>query len=417
MVALDEPSVAPPPVATSKLVRTWFILVPLLYYANGGSLSTTSAIAGGGSSRFHQIGLLTTSIICFTLIVKRFSAVFSASLRMTLIVALPVLAFLSCGWSVDPRQSLISAITLLCFTLFAIYLTETFTTVGLLDLVMLTGFIAVPVSILLALLVPSIGATAAGWRGIFTHKQQCAGAVTLFLVTAVHWKPTRALHRPLRAIYVVLCLLLLAMSQSRTGWLLTLFALTLSGTLWLLQKLPPKDSLVLALTAIPIISGLIYLFSLLASLILTTVGKDPTLDQRTIIWAAAWDAILHRPLLGYGYEAFWKGLQGASSTIVFIAGWTLFQAQSGYLDLWLQLGVLSLVILALMTLQAGGNAIRSFRRSPDSSFVRWCIVVILCNLVYNIGESDFGYLRILWLLFLIACIGLKKQAEAAYGNA
>ena len=415
MLALDEPSVAPPPVATSKLVRTWFILLPLLYYANGGSLGTTNSIAG--STRFHQIGLLTASVVCFILIVKRFSAVFSASLRMALIVALPVLALLSCGWSVDPRQSLISAITLLCFTLFAVYLSETYTTVGLLDLIMLTGIIAVPLSILVALLVPSIGATSAGWRGIFTHKQQCAGAVTLFLVTAVHWKPTRSLHRPLRVIYVILCLFLIAMSQSRTGWLLTLFALTLSAILWLLQKLPPKDSLVLALTAIPVLSGLAYLFSLLASLILTTVGKDPTLDQRTIIWAAAWDAILHRPLLGYGYEAFWRGLQGASSTVVLIAGWTLFQAQSGYLDLWLQFGVLGVVLLALMTLQAGRNAVRCFRRSPDSSFVRWCIVVILCNLVYNIGESDFGYLRILWLLFLLACIGLRKQAEALYGSA
>jgi hypothetical protein len=32
--------------------------------------------------------------------------------------------------------------------------------------------------------------------------------------------------------------------------------------------------------------------------------------------------------------------------------------------------------------------------------------------VYNIGESDFGYLRILWFLFVLACIGLRKEASA-----
>jgi exopolysaccharide production protein ExoQ len=135
-----------------------------------------------------------------------------------------------------------------------------------------------------------------------------------------------------------------------------------------------------------------------------------------VIWAAVWDAIIQRPLLGYGYEAFWQGLQGASKNVVLIAGWSLSQAQSGYLDLWLQLGVFGVAALVLMTLQAGVYAIRCFRYRSNAAFVRWCIVVILCNLVYNIGESDFGYLRILWLLFVMACIGLEKEAEAADGH-
>lgn len=416
MLALVDAPIEQPPVATGKLVRAWFILLPLLYYANSGSPGTTETTTAENLSRTHQIGLLIVSVICSTLILKRFTVVFAASLRMKLILALPVLALLSAGWSVDPRQSIVSAITFLCFTLFAIYLTETFTTNGQLDLIMLAGAIAVPASIALALFVPSIGATPAGWRGIFTHKQQCAAAVTLFLVTAIHWKPTRPLHRPLRVIYVFMCLGLIVMSQSRTGWLLTLFALALSGSLRFLQKMAAKDSLFVLVTALPIVGGIVYLVSLLANVILSSVGKEPTLSERTIIWAAAWDAIIQRPLLGYGYEAFWRGLQGASKDVVLIAGWNLYQAQSGYLDLWLQLGVCGVISLALMTLQAGTNAIRSFRHKSDSSFVRWCIVVIACSLIYNIGESDFGYLRILWLLFVIACIGLKKEAQTMTGS-
>jgi exopolysaccharide production protein ExoQ len=415
MPALAEAPTEQPPVATGKLVRTWFILLPLLYYSNSGSPGVTSTTSAENLSRAHQIGLLVVSVICFTLIVKRSTVVFAASLRMKLILVLPVLALLSSAWSVDPRQSIVSAITFLCFTLFAIYLTESFTTNGQLDLIMLTGAIAVSASIALALFVPGIGATPAGWRGIFTHKQQCAAAVTLFLVTALHWKPNHPLQRQLRPIYVVMCLGLIIMSQSRTGWLLTLFALVLSGSLWFLQKLAAKDSLFLVLTAIPVVGGIVYLIRLLSILIVTSVGKDPTLSERTVIWAAAWDAIIQRPLLGYGYQAFWHGLQGASKDVVLIAGWNLSQAQSGYLDLWLQFGVCGVILLALMTLQAGTDAVRSFRRESNSSFVRWCIVVILCNLVYNIGESDFGYLRILWLLFVMACIGLKKEVQAMNG--
>lgn len=404
-------SAARPPIATGKLVRTWFILLPFLYYSNSGFPGAADAGSAQNASLTHQIGLLIVSVICATLIAKRFTAIMSASIRMMPVLALPVLALLSSAWSVDPRQSLVSGITFLCFMLFAIYIAETFSADGQLDLIMLTGAIAVPASIALALFVPSIGATPAGWRGIFVHKQQCAAAVTLFLATALHWKPGHALLRPLRAVYVVLCLILIIMSQSRTGWLLTLLAVALYGTLRFLQRLAAKDSLLVTLTAIPVIGGLAYLFSLLASLILSTVGKDPTLTERTVIWAAVWDAIIQRPLLGYGYEAFWRGLQGASKHVVLIAGWNLYQAQSGYLDVWLQLGVGGFILLVLMTLQAGADAVRSFRRSTNPSFVRWCIVVILCNLVYNIGESDMGLLRISWFLFVLACIGLHKEAN------
>ncbi len=412
MPTLVEAAVTPPRVATSSLVRSWVILVPLLYYAGGGVPGAADAGSAGGSSRTHQIGLLVVSLICATLILKRFAVIFSASWRMKLILALPVLAVLSCAWSVDPRQSFISAITLLCFTLFAIYLTESFDPDGQLDLIMLTGVIAVPASIALALFVPTVGATSAGWRGMFAHKQQCGAVVTLFLVTALHWKPNNSLQRIVLPFFILLCLFLVFMSQSRTGWLLALLALTLSGSLWILEKLAAKDRLFVVLMAIPIVSGSVYLLSLLAQIILTGVGKDPTLTERTVIWAAVWDAIGQRPLLGYGYEAFWRGLQGASKTVVLIAGWNLFQAQSGYLDLWLQLGVFGVLALALLTLVAGVHAVRSFGCASNSAFVRWCIVVISCNLVFNIGESDFGYLRILWFLFLMACIGLQKQAEA-----
>jgi hypothetical protein len=177
MLALAEAPVAEPRIATGKLVRTWFILLPLLYYANSGFPGAADTASAANFSRTHQIGLLVVSVICSTLIVKRFTVVLAASLRMKLILALPVLALLSCGWSVDPRQSLVSGITLLCFTLFAIYLAESFTTNGQLDLIMLTGAIAVPASILLAIFVPSIGATTCSSLPRFTGSRitRCRG--------------------------------------------------------------------------------------------------------------------------------------------------------------------------------------------------------------------------------------------------
>ena len=44
-------------------------------------------------------------------------------------------------------------------------------------------------------------------------------------------------------------------------------------------------------------------------------------------------------MLGYGFAVFWKGLYGPSQSVVLIAGWGLQQAQDGFLDVWLGIGV------------------------------------------------------------------------------
>jgi exopolysaccharide production protein ExoQ len=205
---------------------------------------------------------------------------------------------------------------------------------------------------------------------------------------------------------------LIIMSQSRTGWGLALVALGLTGGISLLQRLRPKDALFLALCTIPIFAGLAYLGMEAASLILTGIGKDPTLSQRTIIWAAVWKEILRHPLLGYGYKGFWTGLKGASLNVVLTSGWVLAQAQNGLLDTWVQLGIPGVAIFALMVAQAVCNGVRSFRGTGQDGYVRWCIVIVVCFLGYNVGESSLGIVSLVWFFFLLACIGLSETARS-----
>ena len=106
---------------------------------------------------------------------------------------------------------------------------------------------ALPVSIALALLVPSIGATEVGWRGIFGHKQTCAAVSTFWLVTALHWKCSGYIRRCFAPCIIVMCCVLIVMSKSRTGWALALVALLLSAAIWLLQRMPAKQSLAMLL--------------------------------------------------------------------------------------------------------------------------------------------------------------------------
>jgi exopolysaccharide production protein ExoQ len=52
---------------------------------------------------------------------------------------------------------------------------------------------------------------------------------------------------------------------------------------------------------------------------------------------------LERPLLGYGYGAFWLGERGPSAR-VWAVTWDAVHAHNGYLDLWLQIGVIGALL-------------------------------------------------------------------------
>ncbi len=394
---------------------SWVILIPLLFFATNGNILPKPGGATSDSTS-HQVGVGVVIALCSVLIFTRLAAVFAAVQRAKLLIGLPLLALLSSVWSQNPRQTIISGSILLVFTLFALYFATSFAPRQQFELLMLAGGVALSLSIALALLAPDLGAPGHAWRGIFAHKQNCAALGTLLLVTSLHWKASGIYQRIFRFSCGAMCLLLIVMSQSRTGWGLALFALCLSVCLLLLQSMPAREGLLASMLTAGVFAGVAYAVYAHAALILPAVGKDVTLDQRTIIWSAAWRTIAQNPILGYGYGAFWTGLQGASLNIVLISGWELQQSQNGFLDLWLQAGVGCVVLIALVTSQAAWNGIRCFRSSGEDRYVRWCIVMIVCTLAYNIGESSLGMIHLVWFLFLLACIGLQQTAQAMHAE-
>jgi exopolysaccharide production protein ExoQ len=400
------------------MVLSWFMLVPFLFLSANGTLVPQSGDPAFGAtgespstSLSHMIGTAVVTLICGALIVSRLSLVLSACRRMKLLLTLPLLAIVSTAWSVQPRKSIVSGIVLLVFTVFAIYVGTKFNLQRQFELIMLVGAVALPVSIALALFVPTIGSSPLGWRGIFGHKQNCATVCMLWLITALHWRCSGIYQKIFRLMIILMCLAMIVMSLSRTGWALTLIALCLSAALWVMQKMPPKESLLITLLALPCVGGLAFLVARYSAQITTSVGKDPTLNERTVIWAAVWKAISKHPALGYGFAAFWNGLFGASQSVVLSSGWALAQSQNGYLDVWLGVGAVGVGLVALMVVQAAKNAVLDFHAKGSESYVRWCIVMIVSTLLYNVGESSLGLLHMVWFLFLLACVGLNEVAR------
>jgi exopolysaccharide production protein ExoQ len=397
----------------------WVLLLPMLYLAENGNIipsmggSGVSTDAAGGSSPVHKIEVAIMTVYFLAVILTRKAPLFQSLLRSKLVLCLPLLAVSSSIWSEQPLHSFISGTILLVFTVFAVCVAADLDFQRQVELIMLVGAVALPVSIILAIFVPSIGSSGA-WRGIFVHKQNCAIVCTLWLITALHWSPQGFHLKFIKALYIMMCALLIVMSQSRTGWLLALVAVLLWIALWAAQLVRRLEILLGLAVSMPVVLAGAYAVHTFFALLTSSVGKDATLTQRTIIWPVVWHSIMQSPYLGYGFSAFWSGLEGPSERVVLVAGWGIEQAQNGYLDLWLGMGFVGILILAVMVANSLRASVRTVRARASESQSRWCTVVIVTVLLLNTLEGSFCLLHMSWFLFLVACMGLQSLSSEKY---
>jgi len=136
------------------------------------------------------------------------------------------------------------------------------------------------------------------------------------------------------------------------------------------------------------------------------VGKDPTLTDRTQIWGFLLS--MHtNPLLGTGYESFWIGprLQWfwQNSGLGRIN-----EAHNGYLEVYLNLGIIGLLLLSGFLIASYRNICR--RLEPSSSLASLSLAVWTILLFYSVTEAGFRS-GLMWVMFLLGAIAVPQFVE------
>lgn len=273
------------------------------------------------------------------------------------------------------------------------------------------GYLLLPLSILFILYFPYIGRTYGRWDGKMTWTGVTTGKNTLGMVCMIFglaalWrvlegfaenKPDRK-YKPLIAngVLIAMAVFLLYKANSVTS----IACFVLGSTVILMARRPAfirKPWLLHSLVAVLVIGAFCVLFLGIGSGLLENVGRDSSLTGRTDIWALA-IGLGGNPLIGTGYESFWLGSRLEAVRRIYPNH--VNQVHNGYLEIFLNLGWIGVVLLAGVIVTGYRKITAAVRRRSPASEILLAYFVIC--IVYNFTEAGFKMMYPVWILFLLA---------------
>jgi O-antigen ligase len=134
------------------------------------------------------------------------------------------------------------------------------------------------------------------------------------------------------------------------------------------------------------------------------LGRETNLTGRTDIWNDVL-ALHFNPILGTGFESFWLGSRAEYF-------WNKYpfhpnQAHNGYLEVYLNLGLIGAVLLASIILAGYGKVVNAFKARLRSAPIKLCFVII--PVIYNMTEATFKVMHPAFIAFLLGALVTSRQ--------
>jgi exopolysaccharide production protein ExoQ len=130
---------------------------------------------------------------------------------------------------------------------------------------------------------------------------------------------------------------------------------------------------------------------------LQALNRDTTFTERTMIWEKVLKQDVN-PLIGSGYYSFWLD-KGSSVWADFSEGFVLRTVHSGYLEMYLDGGIIGCILLGAFLLVTCWRMANLF--SHASSFSRVLFAFAIMVLIMNFSESSLFRPSPNWFCFLL----------------
>ena len=394
----------------------WIPFIWLFFSASRGRISPAyldamDYVQGSPALRMLYSSLILVGVI---VLVKRGFTLRAFVRHNTLIFALFVLMGTSILWSAFPLISLkrwIKTVGVLVMVL--LVLTESDPLKAFCSLIRRFSYAVLPLSIILIFFFPSFGRhTLPGdrvmWVGITAHKNTLAQAA---VIGSLYFTWALTLKKEKERVFVdgaflALSLFVIVGCESITA----LFAyFTVLGTVLIVRfgraSVRYTGIIIVYLLSLVgsgyfIVDGLVARKPIAPSVV-GAFGRDMTFTGRTELWADLWEIGTRRPVLGYGFGGFWVG--DLANRLWEKYNWHPIDAHNGYADVFLEMGLVGLVLMLLIILKTYKDISAAFPTDVEGAGLRTMLFFMI--LIHNLNETSLCNLNHpFWFLFLFAAV-------------
>ena len=142
---------------------------------------------------------------------------------------------------------------------------------------------------------------------------------------------------------------------------------------------------------------------------LQLLGKDATLTDRTLLWSELLKVKIN-PLFGAGFESFWLGER--MRKFAESRWWQPNQAHNGYLETYLNLGLVGLLLLIGWLVATFCKARRELL--TNFQFGRFRLGFLVAIIAYNWTEAVFKNISVLWFVFYFAALDYQQPIFGSF---
>ncbi|MBR21940.1 MAG: exopolysaccharide production protein, partial [Leifsonia sp.] len=182
-------------------------------------------------------------------------------------------------------------------------------------------------------------------------------ALVALIVLAVQWRLRQtdpgheaSLRRPAALGWIAIALGVLVLTRSATVLIAGVGVVFVLGVVLLARRRTGRARLAIYGAAVAIMAAVATVAVLLRDTLLDLVGRSDDLTGRLDIWSAVIGLAQERPWFGWGWVSYWAPWVEPFDDLVVIRGVTYLQAHNAWLDVWLQLGILGLILVAVLVL-------------------------------------------------------------------
>lgn len=358
-------------------------------------------------------------IVTIFLLVIWYKRVLLVIVKEQLLWILIAIAGASLFWSAAPEATQTNVIILGRITLFGIYFAARYNRKQQLQLLAWTFGIAAVFSLVFSLALPPYGrmgaaslltpedmAHAGTWRGVFSHKNLLGRAMVIGGCIFLLFANSKPKYPWVGWAGFLLSIILILGCTSKTA-LVSLLALLALIPLYRALRWNYSVALPFFITTVSVGGSLAIVLVSNAESILGAMGKDLSFTGRVPLWAAVLDKISEHPWLGYGYGGFWLGLDGESAQIWYLLGWAVPHAHNGFIDIWVDLGLVGLSLFVASYFAAYIRAIVEIRRTKTGEGL-FPLIYLMFFLFANLTESTIRQ-NFFWMMYVVVILSTHKS--------